>query len=233
MLFIICGNILALNTFLYICFPITYQKIIFKMMLFSMTTYTRCEIGMNKMYSILPGSLILDSTTSNTDTEHYISISQDGKITKSIDLEALGEVAKIETVIKNVNMNPNPCILNNIWNHTDTLSMDDKLNIVPIKCNYRFINIKITLMENNTEKQSSYDIKLHDDISSIPSSFYCINNVITSRLIWYLLTLQHEINPGHYRPEYGGGLIDHCVNMVSFTNNDKIILYENEYLINK
>jgi hypothetical protein len=80
---------------------------------------------------------------------------------------------------------------------------------------------------NVTIKGTKYPIKLSNDVEN----YYVVGNKINILLIAYLLKIQHKVKCDEITGIYELGIIDHNVNVKTFTEKDEIILSEDDYTV--
>ena len=94
-------------------------------------------------------------------------------------------------------------------------------------CNFSFISISVKIIKN--EKEEVFPLKL----SSHSENYYVVGNKINRLLVCYLLKKQHKILCDEISEKYKLEIIDNNVNMLTFTEDDEIILNVSDYIVNK
>jgi len=88
-------------------------------------------------------------------------------------------------------------------------------------CKFSFMSLNVTI------KGTKYPIKLSNDVEN----YYVIGNKINILLIAHLLKIQHRVSCDEITGIYELGIIDHNVNVKTFTEKDEIILCEDDYTV--
>ena len=93
---------------------------------------------------------------------------------------------------------------------------------------YKYSNIRFFALDL-TYKNETYPIELSNE----RGNHYIVNNVLNKKFFNYYLTnvLNIEIDKNNFN--YKVALVDHTVNMVELTENDYLIIKENDYEIKK
>ena len=100
-------------------------------------------------------------------------------------------------------------------------------NDLPKTFEYKISNVKFMNMTVKMENKS-YDIKLSSDYEN----YYIVNNKINKSVICYLLLKQYYMIYYDYEIQYHLFFIDSKFDLISITENDEVILREDDYFLN-
>jgi hypothetical protein len=146
--------------------------------------------------------------TNNTNTENQLFMYKNGKLTEKDDYDLLIYNRKSN---KNNRFNIK-CIIN------DTERIDNYYTLT----NYKFISFTINYLGDE------YEVQLY----SPNYTYYVVNNCINKEFIKYYLVNYCNLDISNTDFSYTTIILDENMNVVSFTENDKLILFYDTYTIN-
>jgi len=93
------------------------------------------------------------------------------------------------------------------------------------RCNYTFIQVILKLSYNDSDIE--YKINLRDNVNN----YYIVNNRLNSIFFGYFLKKEFGVDYDIKNMSYKLSIMDHEVQQIALTENNEIILLENEYTV--
>lgn len=209
------------HVFMTYCFPNEYQAALLNISFYAILFYTNVEMRAKKLYfhpSFKPVKLFIDNLNKNTE----IDIIKFNQVMLSTNKKyiAVHQLLLYDFII-----------FSDYERVTETAPKVNKvlffglpkfpLNFDYKACKFSFMSLTVKL------NGAKYQIKLSND----SENYYIIGNKINLLLISYLLKKQHNIVCDEITGTYELDVIDHNVNMKTFTEKDEIEFSENDYTV--
>ena len=203
-------------------YPSEYQLVLLKTSFYVILMYSYTELFFKKTYNRPELLWLRDLIESMKDKSEIEIVDNNGIVTTtSKDDFHTRDIRKGDFIIfsdyEGASTNANSKINKVLYNDVAHLPLDYNYNV----CNFCFISVCVKLCG----QEKTYQIKLVTE----SENYYIVGNRINMGLICYLLKKQHNVTWDPVNSIYILDIIDHNIDIKSFSEKEEIILKEKDY----